>query len=42
MATEGNLQAPTRHPLDWKNPDFFNEDSALHEMRTREPSRPMR
>ncbi len=32
MATEGNLQAPIRHPLDWKNPDFFNEDAALHEM----------
>ncbi|HZV67772.1 MAG TPA: Fe-S oxidoreductase, partial [Telluria sp.] len=24
MATEGNLQAPTRHPLDWKNADFYN------------------
>lgn len=22
---EGNLQAPTRHPLDWKNPAFFDE-----------------
>jgi Fe-S oxidoreductase len=32
MATEGNLQAPTRHPLDWKNPDFYNEASALKEM----------
>jgi len=26
MATEGNLQAPTRHPLDWHNPDFYNEE----------------
>jgi len=25
-AREGNLEAPTRHPLDWKNPDFYNED----------------
>mgnify|MGYP001791767082 FL=1 len=32
MASEGNLQAPTRHPLDWKNPDFYNEESALKEM----------
>jgi glycerol-3-phosphate dehydrogenase subunit C len=32
MATEGNLQAPTRHPLDWKTPDFHNEESALKEM----------
>ena len=22
---EGSLEAPTRHPLDWKNPDFFDE-----------------
>jgi len=26
MAREGSLEAPTRHPIDWKNPDFFNED----------------
>jgi Fe-S oxidoreductase len=29
---EGNLQAPTRHPLDWKNPDFRDEAKALAEM----------
>ena len=23
MAKEGNLEAPTRHPLDWQNPDLF-------------------
>ena len=23
---EGSLDAPTRHALDWKNPDFLNED----------------
>jgi glycerol-3-phosphate dehydrogenase subunit C len=32
MATEGNLQAPTRHPLDWVNPDFYNEESCFKEM----------
>ena len=25
---EGNLQAPTRHPLDWRNPEFY-DDAAL-------------
>ena len=29
---EGNLQAPTRHPLDWQNPDFYNEDKLNAEM----------
>lgn len=29
---EGNLQAPTRHPLDWRNPDFYDEGSLLKEM----------
>lgn len=24
---EGNLQAPTRHPLDWQSQDFYNEAS---------------
>jgi len=23
---EGSLDAPTRHKLDWKNPDFYNEE----------------
>jgi glycerol-3-phosphate dehydrogenase subunit C len=32
MATEGNLQAPTRHPIDWKNPAFYDEAATLHEM----------
>ena len=32
MATEGNLQAPTRHPLDWKNPDFYDEEECFHEL----------
>jgi hypothetical protein len=25
---EGNLEAPTRHPIDWKNPEFYDEESA--------------
>ncbi len=29
---EGNLEAPTRHPLDWQNPDFYNEDKLLAEL----------
>jgi Fe-S oxidoreductase len=32
MATEGNLKAPTRHPIDWKNPEFYNEEATFHEM----------
>ena len=26
---EGSLEAPTRHPIDWKNPSFYDE-TALH------------
>ncbi len=29
---EGNLEAPTRHPIDWKSADFNDETSALKEM----------
>ena len=29
---EGSLEVPTRHPLDWKNPDFYDEDKLLQEM----------
>jgi Fe-S oxidoreductase len=32
MATEGNLQAPTRHALDWKNPDFHDEEKCFVEL----------
>jgi glycerol-3-phosphate dehydrogenase subunit C len=28
---EGNLEAPTRHPLDWRNPEFYDEAAALAE-----------
>lgn len=29
---EGNLEAPTRHPLDWKSDDFYNEESLNAEL----------
>ena len=29
---EGNLEAPTRHALDWQNPEFYSEEKVLHEM----------
>ena len=29
---EGSLEAPKRHPIDWKNPDFHNEASLFQEM----------
>ena len=32
MSREGNLEAPTRHPLDWLNEDFYNEDSLNNEL----------
>jgi Fe-S oxidoreductase len=29
---EGNLEAPTRHPIDWKDPDYYDETQLLNEM----------
>jgi len=29
---EGNLEAPTRHPIAWKSPDYYDESKALAEM----------
>jgi len=29
---EGNLQAPTRHALDWRNPEFYSEEALYKEM----------
>ncbi len=29
---EGSLEAPTRHPIDWLNPDFYSVESAMKEM----------
>ena len=31
-AGEGGLDAPTRHPLDWKNPPFYDEPALLGEL----------
>ena len=30
---EGNLEAPTRHPLDWQNPEFYDEAALFKEMK---------
>ena len=32
MAKEGNLEAPTRHPIDWKGADYYNEESTFKEL----------
>ena len=32
MAREGNLEAPTRHPIDWKGDDYYNEESTFKEI----------
>ncbi len=29
---EGNLEAPTRHPLDWRNPSFWDEHALFAEL----------
>ncbi|HMM85961.1 heterodisulfide reductase-related iron-sulfur binding cluster [Azohydromonas sp.] len=29
---EGNLEAPTRHPIDWKNPSFYDEGETFKEL----------
>jgi glycerol-3-phosphate dehydrogenase subunit C len=31
--SEGSLEAPIRHPIDWKNPDYFDEKKLDDEMR---------
>jgi len=30
--TEGSLQAPTRHPVEWKGPDYYDEPSLFREL----------
>ena len=35
-AREGSLEAPIRHPIDWRNPEFYDETSLLQEL---EPGR---
>ena len=32
MQREGNLEAPTRHPIAWKTPEFYDEASLFKEM----------
>ncbi len=29
---EGSLEAPTRHPLDWRSPEFYDESSLFEEL----------
>jgi glycerol-3-phosphate dehydrogenase subunit C len=29
---EGSLEAPTRHPIDWKSPDYHDEPKLQHEL----------
>ncbi len=31
--SEGSLKAPIRHPVDWQNPDFFDEEKLDAELR---------
>ena len=31
-AREGNLEAPTRHPIDWKSPEYYDEKAAFDEL----------
>ena len=32
MSREGNLEAPTRHPIDWKGADYYNEEATFNEL----------
>ena len=32
MSREGNLEAPTRHPIDWKGEDYYDEASTFKEL----------
>jgi len=32
MSREGNLEAPTRHPIDWQNAEFYDEEKCLNEL----------
>jgi glycerol-3-phosphate dehydrogenase subunit C len=29
---EGSLEAPTRHPIDWRNPSFYDESAVVKEL----------
>ena len=30
--SEGNLEAPTRHPIEWRNPEYYDEAALMKEM----------
>lgn len=32
MTREGSLEAPQRHPIDWENIEYYNEESLMQEM----------
>ena len=32
MSARGSLEAPTRHALDWKSDDFYDEESLFKEL----------
>jgi glycerol-3-phosphate dehydrogenase subunit C len=32
MIREGSLEAPTRHPIDWRNPEYYDEGALFKEM----------
>jgi glycerol-3-phosphate dehydrogenase subunit C len=32
VPTEGSLEAPTRHPLNWQDPEFYDEEGLLKEL----------
>jgi glycerol-3-phosphate dehydrogenase subunit C len=32
MTREGSLQAPIRHPIDWKSPDYYDEEKLFAEL----------
>ena len=32
---EGSLEAPTRHPVDWRNPDYYDGSKVHAEMERR-------
>lgn len=31
-AREGSLSKPTRHPIAWREPGYFDEDNLVHEL----------
>src|SRR3954464_2767904 len=31
-AREGSLKAPTRHPIEWRDPSYYDETALMHEL----------